>query len=288
MESSGGPTEGEMIEELQKTVEELQELLRLKEERISELEGYTESLERQQEASDEHIKSLNETVSRQDELISEQQNFTTDTKKGTDEEILQLTEILEAQEAAMAEQRNIIEQQADLIAELNNHVLGDSDRPQSEGGVPALQRDLSGAALKVPSYPSGAGKGGSSRGPGADHTSKGPSRTVRSDPSSLPASRLSPREMLLKRPVGAANGAPVPQAPGGSGPPRPRPNSAFGKDAPRAKSWGAGGRDGSSREPEIVRRPAPKQPTTCTAQAATRGSSGRRYPPALPALERAT
>jgi hypothetical protein len=30
--------------------------------------------------------------------------------------------------------------------------------------------------------------------------------------------------------------------------------------------------------------PGPKQPTTCTTQAAGR-SSGRRYPPALPALE---
>lgn len=275
-----------MIEELSQTVEELQELLRLKEDKIKELQGYTESLERQQESQDAHIKSLDETIKRQDELISEQQNFTHDHRSTNDDEISQLQEILEAQETALTEQRGIIEAQAALIEDLQA-ALGDGecDRPQSEGGRPAMQQDL--ANLQIPSYPSGPKKQSSGREPSAEATSRGPvSRTVRSDPSSLPTTRLSPREMLLKRPVGGGNANP--QAPG-AGPPRPRPNSAFGKDAPsapRAKSWGAGVRDGGVREPDIVRRPGPKQPTTCTAQPGR--SSGRRYPPALPALERAS
>lgn len=280
------PSEGEMIEELQKTVDELQELLRLKEDRINELEGYTESLERQTETQDAHIKNMDDTIKRQDELISEQQNFTHDNRKGNDEEIGQLQEILEAQETALTEQRSIIEAQAALIEDLQTALHGECDRPQSEGGRPAMQQDLSGANLHIPSYPSGP-KRTSGREPSAETTHRElASRTVRSDPSSMSTSRPSPREMLIKRSV--VGGNTTPQAPGGGppsprGPPRPRPNSAFRKDAPqapRAKSLGAGA--GGSREPDIVRRPGPKQPTTCTAQAGR--SSGRRYPPELPRL----
>jgi len=280
------------IEELQNTVDELQEVLRFKDQRIAELEGYTQSLERQQEDSDAHIKSLNETISRQDELISEQQDFSKENKRTDADEIGQLTEILEAQEKNLNEQRSIIEEQAKLIADLSSHMQdGDDDSSQSEGGAPAMHRELSreaGVGQQNPAGPGGARANGSSaprqqpgpsRGPSTETTPRGP-RTGRSDPNSMPSSRLSPREMLLKRPVGQGNsGGPQP-APGG--PPRPRPNSALGNDAPRAKSWGAGGRDSNGREPEIVRRPGPKQPTTCTAGGRP---SGRRYPPALPALE---
>lgn len=256
------PSEKDMIEELQKTVDELKECLRLKEQRIGELEGYTQSLERQQEASEAHIKSLDETIARQDELMAEQQSFSKDFRRGEQDEVDMLKEILEAQERSLEEQRGIIEEQSALIADLSRHMQDDDeDQPVSE--------DLKQAS--------------SSRGPSPK---VGP-RPNRCDPNSMPVSRLSPREMLLKKPAGGGNAGapqPVPQAVGG-GPPRPRPNSAFGKDAPRAKSWGAGGgRDRNGQEAEIVRRAGPKQPTTCTAQAGGR-TSGRRYPPALPILE---
>lgn len=270
------PSEKEMVEELQKTVDELQDLLRLKEEKIGELEDYTQSLERQQEVSEAHIKSLEETIARQDELIGEMDGFSKDSVRGGEEEVSQLTEILEAQEQSLADQRSIIEEQNKLIEELSRAMQNDDEeRPLSEGTY-------------VPTICEGKQVASSSRGPSTETTPRGPPapRMARSDPTHMPTSRLSPREMLLKRPTGGANphaGAPQPTGTPGAGPTRPRPNSAFSKEGPRAKSLGAY-RDRSGQEAELVRRPLPKQPTTCTAQAGGR-SNGRRYPPALPILE---
>lgn len=215
--------------------------------------------------------SLEDTIARQDELIAEQMTSKKASMMDGQEEIGQLTEILEAQERSLTDQRAIIEEQARLIADLSRHMQdgdedGDEDRPQFEGRQAAS----------------------SSRGPSAEPTPWGPPapRMSKSDPNQMPTSRLSPREMLLKRGPSGGPTAPHPSGAPGNGPPRPRPNSA-GRSRPdgqRAKSMGVLGRDRNGQESEIVRRPLPKQPTTCTAQAGGR-PNGRRYPPALPVLE---